>query len=232
MYYDLNIDTKFSDIDELNNIDAKGFCMAITAVGNLREISQLSIPKTIKPIYTRINVSYQTSLDSAIMHRLRKFDIICIEEVTNSNIASVIKLSPEIITIKKDEIKYIKRSFINTLKEKGIYIEVTIKDALYTQKEKIIWMNILRRLIRLGCYKNLIISSGSTVFTELKSSNDICKILNVFGLSDNSVKKILLNSEKVLEKAAFTRYASNETIATNENEGRLKQDFLIDRHFK
>ncbi|ELA41483.1 uncharacterized protein VICG_01467 [Vittaforma corneae ATCC 50505] len=227
MYYDLNIDCQFKDFSELDCVDAKGYCMSMSPKENYRSISPFPVPALEKPIYTRINIEYQNRLDQSIMNSLRKFDIVCIQNVDSANISSVIKLDPDVIGLKIDEVRHIKKSFINTLKEKKLYIEICIRDALYGSREKILWMNSLRRLLKLGCARILVVSTGAQIFTELKTSNDICKILNVFGLSDDNVKKILRNSEDVLRSAALKRYSSRNAIVTNENEGKLKEDFII-----
>lgn len=227
MYYDLNIDSQFKDIPELNGIDAEGYCMSISPGDNYRSTQLFPVPPLDKPIYTRINIEYQNRLDQSVICSLRRFDLVCIQNVDSTNISSVIKLDPDIISLKIEEIRHIKKSFINMLKEKGLHIEICIRDALYGPKEKILWMNSLRRLLKLGCAKILVVSTGAQLFTELRGSNDVCKILNVFGLSSDKARKILSNSEDVLRNAALKRYSCRNAIVTNEYEGRLKEDFII-----
>lgn len=226
MYYDLNITSEFNDISELENVNANGFCMSIIQKDNLKTVEPVKIPLSSKPIYSRINIEYQNRLDQSVITALQKFDLVCIQNVDKNNISSVIKLEPDLISLKTSEIRHIKKSFINTLKEKKIFVEICIKEALYDSKEKIFWMNSVRRLLKLGCAKILVVSSGASIFTELKNMNDICKILNLFGLSDDSVKKVLNNSEKVLRNAALKRYSSRGVIVSNEEEGKLKRDFI------
>lgn len=227
MYYDLNIDCNFKDIPELEEMDANGYCMTKYAFENYKNVTVPAVPQTSKPIYTRVEIDYQNRLDQVAMSSLRLFDVVSIRNVDSSNISSVMKLDPDIISLKSEAIKHIKKSLINSLKQKGFYIEICLRDALYGQKERIQWMSSLRKLLKIGASKILVISSGAQVFTELKSINDISKILNVFGLSNDRVKKILSNSADVLRRAALKRYSSNGAIATNENEGRLKEDFVI-----
>ena len=229
MSYDLNLNYSFTDFKELENIDHKGFCICSEAKENLKTI----IPPVYdslnsKSLYTRVNVEYHNRLDSSTIKYLSKFDLVCIKGVDNTNISSVIKLNPDLIILKAEEIKHIKRTFINTLKQKEIYVELIIKDALYSGKERIIWMNNIRRLLKFGCLKQLIISSGASVFTELKSSIDICKLMSVFGLSDDKTKRILKNSEIVLRNAALKRYSSGGICASSVEEGELKKNFIIE----
>jgi len=227
MYYDLNISAQFSDFSEFDEMDAKGYCITTPALEGHRNISVPQTPSAAKPLYTRVDIEYQGRLDQAAISSLRAFDVVSIRNVDSGNISSVLKLDPDLISLKMDEIRHIKKSFVNALKEKGLYIEMCLRDALYSPKERIQWMNSIRRLLKLGGGKILVISSGAQFFTELKSSNDICKILNVFGVSDDRVRNILRNSSEVLRKAALRRYTSNGAVASNENEGRLKEDFVV-----
>lgn len=224
MYYDLYIDHQFQDYSELEDVDAKGFCLVSQ---NNKNTEVLPIQTASKPIYTRLNVEYSNRLDTSSFTSFRHHDIVCIKNVGTGNLPSVIKLEPDLINLKIDEIRHIKKSFINILKEKRLYVEICTRDALYNTKERILWMNSLRRLLKLGCAKILVVSSGAQVFTELKHSNDICKMLKAFGLSDDRVRQILNNSEQVLRNAALKRYSTRNCIYTNENEGRLKEDFII-----
>lgn len=228
MLYDLNLSQAFTDFAELENIDYNGFCISQDAKDNLKTILPNADQTLIKPIYTRINLEYTTKIDASSMNYLMKYNLICIKSVDNSNISSVIKLNPDLICLRPEEVKHIKRSFINTLKQKGIFVELMIKDALYCGKQRISWMNSIRRLLKFGCANLLVISSGATVATELKSSTDICKLLNIFGLSDDKVRKILENSEIVLRNAALKRFASHGAVASNVEEGRFKRDFIIE----
>lgn len=230
MFYDINLDQNFTDFEELEKSDFKGFCMSFEAKENLRNISPPKLPVLKKPIYTRVNVDFSNKLDSSVLLSLQQFNLVCIKNVDNSSINSIVKMDPDLIQLKFDEIKHLKKTFANLLKEKDIFIEITTKDALYGSKERVRWMNGVRRLIKLGCTKNLVFSSNASVFTELKDSNDICKMLNLFGISDDVVKKILSNSEKVLRKAALKRYSSKGICATTEEEGIFKQDFVINYH--
>lgn len=228
MSYDLNLSQSFSDFQELENLDHMGFCICVEAKDNLKTIVPSSFNlSTSKPLYSRVNIEYNSRLDSSTMNALSKFDLVCITGVDSSNISSVIKLCPDLIVLRSEEIKHLKKTFINTLKQKEIYVELLIKDALYNGKDRIAWMNNIRRLLKFGCSRTLIISTGATVFTELKSSVDICKLMGVFGLSDDKTKKILKNSENVLKNAALKRYSANGSVASNTEEGILKRDFIV-----
>lgn len=237
MYFDLNIDESFSQFADLESADTAGFCMLFSQKEGLGSINT---PNTRKPIYSRINIEYQNRLDQSKMNNLRRYDIVCITNIDNNNISSIIKLEPDLVTVKLEDIRHLKKTFINTLKQKDICIEICIKNALYNSKDRIQWLNGVRRLLKLGCKRNLVISSGATISTELKSADDICKILGVFDLSGDTIKKILQNSEGVLRRAALRRFTSKGVIAVNENECKskndgessLKKDFIIDYHKK
>ena len=94
-------------------------------------------------------------------------------------------------------------------------------------KKGILWLNSLRRIIKLGGSKILIISSGAQVATELRDERDIYKILNLVGLSECSCKKILENSKTLLRNAALKRYGSNNAISNPVNVDKLKSDFIV-----
>lgn len=231
MFYDLNIHENFTEFKEVSNSGFQGCCISFLRNENPKSITLPTLPKSdFCRIYSRIDLNYNTSIDQGVMSRLRMFDVVCISNVDSSNISSIIKLGPDLIRLKPEGLKHIKKSFINTLKEKQIYLELILREALYGSKDRIIWMNTLRRLLKLGCAKNLIISSGAKVFTEVKRPDDIYKILNLFGFSNDSCKKILHNSEDVLRRAALKRFSSNGAIANTVEEGDLKRDFIINYH--
>lgn len=230
MHYDLNIKESFRDFESLESEETKGFCMVFQSCGNFRAISQPTLPTLRKPLYSRIDIDYQSFLDQSAMAHLQRFNIVCLRNVDNSNISSVIKLDPDLVSIRAEDLKHIKKSFINVLKQKGIYVEMVLRDALYSSKERVAWMSSLRKLLKLGCAKNLVISSGASIFTELKRTHDICKLLNLFGLSDDNARKVLLNSEAALRRAAMKRYSFKGSIATSAEEGSFKNDFIINYH--
>jgi RNase P/RNase MRP subunit p30 len=230
MHYDLNIKESFGDFEDLENSEAKGFCMAFQSDSNFRGISQPVLPTLRKPLYSRIDLDYQNRLDQSAMAHLQRFNIVCLRNVDSTNISSVIKLDPDLISLRIEGLRHIKKSLVNVLKQKGIYVEMVLRDALYSSKERVVWMNSLRRLLKLGCAKNLVISSGASIFTELKRSHDICKLLNLFGLSDDNARRVLLNSEAVLRKAAMKRYSFKNSVATSADEGSFKHDFILNYH--
>lgn len=178
-------------------------------------------------LYTRINIPYNNKLDQATMTKLRRFNLVCINKIDNSNINSVLKLEPDLITLNLDFFKHIKKSFINQLKEKEMFVELSIRDALYGSKERVRCMSCIRKLIKLGCYKNLVISSGAGIFTEVKRPADILKILSLFGLSDDRSCIILNNSERVLRKAALKRHSFRGAISNSVEADNFKNDFII-----
>lgn len=238
MSFDLNLSHSFTDFSELESIGHKGYCIVQETKNSMKEYTKDSL-KAIVPIvppsekdisfYSRINVEYSPKLDASCMSSLMRFDIVCITGVDNFNISSVMKLSPDLVVLKAEEIKYLKRSFINTLKQKEIHVELVIRDTLYTGKERINWMNSLRRLLRFGCASLVVISSGAAVATELKSSADMGKLLGIFNLGSDKIKKILQNSEITLQSAALKRFASHDSCASNVEEGRLKHDFIVSK---
>jgi RNase P/RNase MRP subunit p30 len=220
MFYDLHLKETFKDFDELDKAGIRGGCLVHSNIAD-------SFVSPHNRIYSRLNIDYTSSLDQATMNKYMKYNIVCISKVDNNNISSVIKLNPDIITLNLDFFKHLKKSFINKLKEKGIFIEMIIRDTLYSSKDRIIWMNCLRKLLKLGCSKNLIISSGAGIFTEIKRSEDISKLLNLFNVSDDNAVKILNNSELILRKAALKRYAYREAISNDVVVDNFKNDFII-----
>lgn len=228
MFYDLNVHESFLDFEEITKQGIDGCCISYAINESLKSAKPPTLPKSEAcKIYSRIDVNYNTSIGQDTLSHLKAFDVVCINNVDNSNISSVIKLNPDLIRLKCDTLKHIKRSFINTLKEKQLFLELTLRDTLYGSNERIVWMNSLRRLIKLGCSRNLVISSGARYFTEIKRPHDICKLLNLFGLSDDNCRRILDNSKHILRKAALKRYSSNNAISSNIQEGDLKNDFII-----
>ncbi|KAI5149620.1 ribonuclease P/MRP protein subunit RPP1 [Enteropsectra breve] len=215
MYYDLYLKQSYDSFDDMAGVKIKGFAI----VDYEKQCASGSI-------YSRINVSYSNKLDQAMMAKLRlKYDIICVLADSIQSLQSIGKLGADIVQIELEALKHAKKTLPGFIQDKDIFLELVVSDALYGQR--ILWMNILRKLLKLGCKRNIILSSGAEHYTELRGENDLAKMLAVFGISEDNAYRILDNSRKVLRNAALRRYSSNGVIANSVPEGALKRDFII-----
>ncbi|KAI5169475.1 hypothetical protein PAEPH01_0747 [Pancytospora epiphaga] len=220
MFYDLNLSEHFEDYDELINTGCSGFC-----ISGKTEDSLASALTTI-PIYSRINIEYSNKLDSNTISRLReKYSIVCIVGASMVCMSTIIKLQPDIVQVPIEELSRIKKSFPGMLSTGKMYVELCIRDGLYGKR--VLWINGIRRLLRLGCRPFLIVSSGATTFTELKGSIEILSILELLDVKRQIAEKILENSERLLRHAALKRYSFDNSISHSAKSGRLKDDFII-----
>lgn len=215
MFYDLNLHEDFADFGELASVDCRGYCMAAA-----------SSPVDSPPVYTRVNVQYDSKLDSAAMARHRAaYDIVCITTDSMACMPTIVKLRPDVVQIAIEAVRHLRKTFAGMLAESGAYVELCIRDGLYARRA--LWMNACRRLLRLGCRRRLVISSGASVFTELRGRDDVLRILALFGLGGASALAVLSNGRAVLRQAALRRYAVGDAVATAAGGGRLKHDFII-----
>lgn len=226
MYFDININEDFDSIEQLDAVDCSGFCLTFKKYTQ----ENISIPSIKKSIYSRLDVEYSTKLDPSIITKYRKYNIICIETDSPSSIPSIIKLQPDLIRIKMDVIRHIKKSVIRNLVENGMFIEMRIADCLYNSKDRVMWLNACRRILKFGGFKSLVISTGAKIITETRSDRDIYKMMNILGLSDDRIKNILNNSEILLRAAAMKRYSINGAISNSLDQGKFKNDFVINNH--
>lgn len=220
MFYDVGLNEDFKDFAELSQIECAGFCIAQTSS------TPIELPSLQVPVYSRIDIEFEGRLDSAKMAGLRKqFNVICIVVNSLASLPCISKLGPDIIQIPVELLRHVKKTLPGLLNENGIYVEVSIRDGLYGQR--VPWMNGIRRLLRLGARKMLVISSGAKLGTELKGKNDVLRILDLYGVSGDQALAILDNTERMLRCAALKRYTCNHTIAVSTDQGPFKRDFIL-----
>ncbi len=227
MFYDLNLSHNFTDFKYLKDLNCLGVCHTY----DFTDINQAFIPPRLInsshiPIYTRCNIEFTSKLDTTIINKLSKiYNVVCIRTNSFNNIPTISKLAPDLVEISLEQLKHIKKNFSGLLKDSNLFIEISIRDAIYTKR--ILWMSVLRKLLKYNCKKNIIISSAAKVFTELKSYNDIQRILRLFIKNENIIREIIQNSAILLEKAANKRFLTNGVIANSNDEGRFKKDFIL-----
>lgn len=228
--FDLNLNEKFTDFDEIDSIGCEGFCVTISAtdIAGLRDPKPL--PPCGKPLYTRINIAYSNRLDSATVARLRTYNIVCIVADSLTSLHTIAKLAPDMIQVPLDAIRHAKKTLAGTLREHKLFIELSIRDAL--GERRVAWMNACRKLLRLGCKRSLVISSGATVFTELRGGTEVARVLRLFGLRERTAQGVVGNAERLLRLAALRRYSTNGAIANSVERGAFKRDFIIEYHRK
>ncbi|KAI4291571.1 ribonuclease P/MRP protein subunit RPP1 [Pancytospora philotis] len=220
MFYDIGLDAAFQDFGELGKAGCDGFCIAQTLD------SQPKLPPTPVPVYSRIDVEYDGRLDSAKMSSLRRqFNLVCIIVDSLASLPTISKLNPDLVHIPVDMLRYIRKTLPGTLQENGTYVEVCVRDGMY--ENRVAWMNGLRKLLRLGCKKYLVVSSGARGFTELKSKNDVLRILDLYSISGSGALSILRNTERLLRCAALRRYSASHEVAVSTDQGPFKNDFII-----
>lgn len=229
MFFDLNLHEDFADFEELEKIECSGFCIAFSiddigkALGGAKLDGRGGAGSRL---YTRLDMAYNTKLDSYAMGRLRQlYDVICITTDSLAAMPTIAKLEPDLVRVRLEEIRHAKKTLAGTLGESGMHIELCVRDALRGQR--VLWMNACRRLIRLGCRRSLVISSGAESFVGLKGRRDLARILGLFGLGEGRSGDVLDNSGRLLRLAALRRYSCREVIANSVERGSLKQDFIV-----
>lgn len=229
-FYDLNVAAVFRDFSELEDVQCTGYCLCyrIDDIGTaLAGTKEEAFPGVRKPVYTRLDIEYSGKMDHLTMNHLRSlYNLVCVTTSSVSNIQTILKLEPDMIRIDNEQIKHIRKSLSGSIREKGVFVELVIRDALYDRKT--VWMNACRRLLRVGCRRQLILSSGATMHTELKGEDDVCKILAIFGVAPNIAKQVAANTERLLRTAALRRYSAEGAITNSVDRGVFKRDFIID----
>lgn len=223
MPYDLLLDEEFPPCSDLHLNGYDGFCFQSSSLELAARMS--SLLSSSLPCYTRIDICYSNKLDQAAILRLRKYDLVCVTTCSSSSLLSIIKLGVDLIRIDLDSIQYLKKSTAGMLKENGLFVEIVIRDMMGNNHIK--WMNALRRMLRLRFGPILVLSSGAKKHSDLRTVEDVIRMLMGFGLKERAAKRIVLNSERVLCAASLKRYTFGSTIANSIDEGRLKRDFIL-----
>lgn len=223
MVYDLLIDEAFPEKESLKTAGYNGVCIESDDFELIREKS--SGFSEVISCYTRRDVPYSNKIDQAAILRLRKYNLVCINTDSVLAIPSIIKLGADLIRIDLEAIKHLRKNTAGMLRENNLYVELVIKHGMGTKR--VLWMRALRRLLRLRFGPILVISSGATGPSELRSEEEVARMLLSFGLGKRAAKKIVDNSEKVLRLAALKRYTYNSAVATLIDESNLKRDFIL-----
>ena len=228
MFYDLSVSAGFKDIEKLRDPHTQGYCVCYTAATVEAALAESPVLPKVEGVslYTRVDISYSTGLDSFSMKSLRKkYDVVCIAMDSLTPLPTITKLEPDLIRLPLSELRHTRKSLGGTLQTANIFIELQIREALY--RSRVPWLNMLRRLLRFGCRRRIILSSGAQGPTELRNGLDIERILAVLNIRPNISQQMLENTRNLLENAAIKRYTVDGAVATNENEGALKEDFII-----
>ena len=103
-----------------------------------------------------------------------------------------------------------------------------MRRALYSSKERVVWLRNVFNLLRIPRGKNVVFSSEARCATELKHPNDIYRFLRFAGLSKRRAETVANdNPTSLLRSAALRRYTFKGCVATSLEEGNLKRDFIL-----
>jgi len=222
MFYDLCLKNSFKSWEDLGDADCDGFVIENPDAHTANSSDGVAS----KPVYLRKTLKFANGQEGAFKEATRHHDIVCAELEDLGCIKSASKLEIDLIRVPLDTIKHARKTLPGILKEKNIYLELCVRDALY--ENKALWMNSLRRLLRLGCKNCIVLSSGAEKFTELRGARDMAKILGLYGISEDKAGRMLDNTRQLLRRAALRKYSVDSAVVSLEDEGRFKQDFIID----
>lgn len=234
-FYDVNLNSTYpiTKLFELEKNDVAGYC--INKIIKPKELNGLSKSKMNyelnKGIYSRIEVDF-SSIEN-ISYDTKKhllYDLFVIKINDTSNIDKIIKYSPDMVRFDLISVLHaFKHKLIRTLVKEKIFIEIVIKDGLSDENREL-WMKNIRRLLAICKGKNVVFSSGASDPSELKTADEIYRLVKMFGIKHRRALEMLQNPEKLLHLCAIKRHTYKNMIFNTNDEGSLKKDFLIKQY--
>ncbi|KAM0686874.1 hypothetical protein COBT_001895 [Conglomerata obtusa] len=231
MHCDFNVSENFSstEIQELNNSQYDR--IALTKTISLTDYNFETTPKQLnlqKKFYRKINLDFaKEKITPATLKKLTNYDIICLRLFDYQDLKYAIDLSPDLLSFDFTSASLrLRPGFIRDAINRGIFFEIVLVDCLYGNCKE--WLRNVIDLIGITKGRGLIVSSGATVGTELKSVEDVFLFLRSFGVSEKRCFDVLSgNCIKLLESCALKRFSFRGVVANDEKKGVLKDDFIL-----
>lgn len=230
MYFDVGIYDTFENIE---SSEYTGFCLTTEASleGSPSPVQKAVKHNSSKRIYNKIEV--KVLLEDVKSLQLKKFSDY---EVLSVKISDEETFKYACSTWDVDIIKFdlsrmgfsFRGGYVRKAINRGVFFEIEVRDALYGTKERVSWMRNAQSILRITKGRGIVITSGARCCTEIKSIQDMYKILRFLGLSHRRAEMVLKeNSQRLLKSCALKRYTFKGCVANDLEEGNLKQDFIL-----
>ncbi|KAM0679101.1 RNA-binding RNA processing protein rpp1 [Binucleata daphniae] len=219
LFCDFNINQNFANISDAQSKINK-FCKSY-AITN--DATNTNLQKTNQ--YTRINIEFDKKISN--LTKYKEYDIVSIQVKDFADIKYIIDLSPDLITFNYKQQYIFKPGFVRDAINRGIYFEICTREALYNNLE---WLKNVISLLSITNGRGIVVSSGAECEYELKTRYDMFCMLKAFGLSNKRAEKVLeYNANDLLQKCAMKRHSYRGVIAHNEEQGKLKKEYIINK---
>ncbi|KAH9497029.1 Ribonuclease P protein subunit p30 [Dermatophagoides farinae] len=228
-------------IESCLKFDYKRIALAVQIIGGGKDV-KIPIPPTIKlrgdqkniKIYTRLTVQIGDS--NSLFHlskneNLKHYDILAIEPM-NEKILNYLNggnFEFDILTfssINSSIVNMIKKANFSLPISKGIGIEINYSNCLSSSSQRRQTIAFGQMLVDKTRSKNIILSSGTSIATNIRSPHDVIYIGLLFGLQENQSKRSLYkNTETVIKHSELRRniitsiIVIDDLIDNNNNDG-------------
>ncbi|XP_046912402.2 ribonuclease P protein subunit Rpp30 isoform X2 [Dermatophagoides farinae] len=227
-------------IESCLKFDYKRIALAVQITGCGKDV-KIPIPPTIKlrgnqkniKIYTRLTVQIEDS--NSLFHlskneNLKHYDILAIEPM-NEKILNYLNggnFEFDILTfssINSSIVNMIKKANFSLPISKGIGIEINYSNCLSSSSQRRQTIAFGQMLVDKTRSKNIILSSGTSIATNIRSPHDVIYIGLLFGLQENQSKRSLYkNTETVIKHSELRRNIITSIIViddliNNNNDG-------------
>ncbi|XP_027204263.1 ribonuclease P protein subunit Rpp30 [Dermatophagoides pteronyssinus] len=219
-------------IQSCHKFDYKRIALAVQIVATGKDV-KIPIPPTIKlrdnlkniKLYTRLTVQVEDS--NSLFHlskneNLKHYDILAIEPM-NEKILNYLNggnFEFDILTfssIDSSIVNMIKKANFSLPISKGIGIEINYSNCLSSSSQRRQSIAFGQMLVDKTRSKNIILSSGTSIATSIRSPRDVIYIGLLFGLEENQSKRSLYrNTEAVINHSELRRNINTSIIVADD----------------
>ncbi|UYI27052.1 ribonuclease P/MRP protein subunit RPP1 [Encephalitozoon cuniculi] len=210
MYFDVNVSSRFpgSEIGIVEELGHDGICVNTVITPEMVE-GYKRPPLDLwgdKKVYERVEVvRYRDGGGGVDVREKLDPDLLAIRLERPEDFKEVVKVSPDVITFDYTKSFLIGRDEVVEATKRNIFFEIPLVHGMYGCGDKSMWMRNARRLLEATGGVNVVVGSGAACSTEMRSRQDVIKILEGLGMSRDGGKRVLLNSARLVRSCDIRR---------------------------
>ncbi|ADM12052.1 uncharacterized protein Eint_081200 [Encephalitozoon intestinalis ATCC 50506] len=209
MFFDVNVSNRCprGDLDVLKELGWDGICInTVVGLDNLEGWSSplLDVWKDEKA-YERIEVRYKDNEKWSEVRKMVNPDVLSVRIEGVEDFKKALEVSPDVITFDYSRSFCLGKDEVFEAVKRNIFLEIPLVCGMYGQRNKVVWMRNARKLVEITGGVNVVVGSGASCCTEMRSSHDIIKILGGLGTSGDCGRKILQNSGRLIRSCRIRK---------------------------
>lgn len=212
MYFDVNVSSECRGVgqDVLEELGVDGVC--VSSMGGLEVLGACRTPPAAtwgdKKVYRRAEVGYGGELCDGAW-RGEGVDLVAISVSCAQDLRKAIEACPDVVVLDGTKGSWLRKQDVVEAVKRNVFFEVPLVYGLYGWRDKGVWMRNVRRVLAVTEGVNVVVGSGATCSTEMKSWRDVVRILDGLGVSRDMGRRVVMNSARLVRscdarKGSFT----------------------------